>query len=75
MKAQVGNWFVVHGRTLDDPAREGVIVEVPHADGSPPYVVRWLDDDRVSLLFPGPDATLLPGAPHQRGGSVGAPGR
>ena len=67
MKAQVGNWLVVHGRNLDDPAREGLVVEVPHPDGSPPYLVRWLDDDRVSLVFPGPDATLLTSAPHHRG--------
>jgi hypothetical protein len=70
VKAQVGNWVVVHGRTLDDPVREGLVVEVPHPDGSPPYLVRWLDDDRTSLVFPGPDATLLPSTPHQRDGGM-----
>jgi hypothetical protein len=67
MQARPGNWLVVHGRHLDDPSREGLVVEVPHADGSPPYLVRWLDDDRVSLVFPGPDATLLSRAPHGGG--------
>jgi hypothetical protein len=66
VRAEVGNWLVIHGRNLDDPAREGVVVEVPHADGSPPYRVRWLDDDHVSMVFPGPDATVLPAAPHHR---------
>ena len=64
MNAVVGNWIVIHGRNLDDPVREGLVVEVPHPDGSPPYLVRWLDDDRVSMVFPGPDATLLHAAPH-----------
>ena len=70
MNAAVGNWLVVHGRTLDDPVREGLVVEVPHPDGSPPYLVRWLDDDRVSLVFPGPDAAVLQAAPHG-GGATG----
>jgi hypothetical protein len=26
------------------------------ADGAPPYVVRWSDSGRESLVFPGPDA-------------------
>ena len=39
-------------------ARRGLIVAVPHADGSPPFRVRWLDDERETLLFPPPDAQL-----------------
>ena len=65
MHAEVGNWLVVHGRTLDDRVREGQILEVPHPDGSPPYVVRWTDDDRQSLVFPGADTELLARAPHR----------
>lgn len=67
MKAEVGNWLVVHGRTLDDPVREGLVVGVPHPDGSPPYLVRWLDDDRESMYFPGSDATVLAAAPPHGG--------
>ena len=67
--AEVGNWLVVRGRTLDVPTREGQIVEVPHADGSPPYVVHWLDQDRLSTVFPGPDTTVSPVAPHAVGAS------
>jgi Domain of unknown function (DUF1918) len=62
--AEVGNWLVVHSRSLDTPVREGQIVEVPHADGSPPYVVHWLDQDRLSTVFPGPDTTVSLVAPH-----------
>jgi hypothetical protein len=38
--------------------RDGEIIEVRHADGSPPYVVRWDDTGRESLVFPGPDAVV-----------------
>jgi hypothetical protein len=59
----VGNWLLVHGRTLAEPVRAGQVVEVPHPDGSPPYLVHWLDDDRLSLVFPGSDAVVLSTAP------------
>ena len=64
MHAEVGNWIIVHGRTLDAPSREGRIDEVVHEDGSPPYLVHWLDDDHRSVVFPGPDATIVPERPH-----------
>ena len=43
---------------------QGEAVRVPHADGSPPYEVRWTDDERTSLVFPGSDTTIVPSAPH-----------
>jgi len=64
MHAQVGHWIVVHGRALDAPVREGRIDELLHPDGSPPYLVHWLDDDRRSVVFPGPDATITAERPH-----------
>ncbi|MGR6998946.1 DUF1918 domain-containing protein [Yinghuangia aomiensis] len=36
-------------------ARVGEVVEVRHPDGTPPYLVRWTDDDRETLFFPGPE--------------------
>ncbi len=49
MKARVGDQLVTddydHGRTC-------VIIGLHHADGSPPYVVRWRDG-HICLLFPG----------------------
>jgi hypothetical protein len=60
MQAKVGDWLVVHSRRVDDVVREAVILEVPHDDGSPPYVVRWLDDGRRTVVFPGPDARIRP---------------
>ncbi|MGY1633466.1 DUF1918 domain-containing protein [Geodermatophilus sp. SYSU D01186] len=64
MHARVGDWLAVYSSTVDAPVRRGQIVEVPHADGSPPYVVHWLDDERRSLVFPGPDAVVTTQAPH-----------
>jgi hypothetical protein len=61
--AEVGNWVVVRGRVLDQPVRAGRILQVPHPDGSPPYVVRWLDDERTSVVFPGSDAVITAGPP------------
>lgn len=73
MRARVGDWLVVHSRRVDDGDRKGLILEVAHPDGSPPYVVRWLDDDHSSVVFPGSDATVLPGtrhAPEPAGGAA-----
>jgi hypothetical protein len=64
VRARVGDWLAVYGRTLDAPVRHGQVVEVPHADGSPPYLVHWLDDGRRSLVFPGPDAVVTEHGPH-----------
>jgi hypothetical protein len=43
-----------------EPRRVGVIVAARHADGGPPYRVRWLDDGRTTLTFPGPESRVEP---------------
>ncbi|MGH3342006.1 MAG: DUF1918 domain-containing protein [Carbonactinosporaceae bacterium] len=53
MRAAVGDWLIVERARLGEPPREGQIVEVQHADGSPPYLVRWVDTERTSLVYPG----------------------
>jgi hypothetical protein len=58
MKARVGDRIVMEGTHVDDLRRVGVVVEVSHPDGSPPYRVRWTADDHESLVFPGPDARI-----------------
>ncbi|HEU5269389.1 MAG TPA: DUF1918 domain-containing protein [Jatrophihabitans sp.] len=60
MFARVGDWLVIESRSDGTHARRGEIVEVAHADGSPPYRVRW-NDEHVALVFPGPDAHVLSG--------------
>lgn len=56
MTGAVGDRLVVRSQHVDGPVRDGEIIEVKHADGSPPYLVRWSDTGHESLFFPGPDA-------------------
>ncbi|WP_354637206.1 DUF1918 domain-containing protein [Kitasatospora camelliae] len=58
MKASIGDRVIVEGTRPGTPRRDGRIVALHHADGSPPYDVLWSDNGRISLLFPGPDAHL-----------------
>ena len=58
MQAKVGDRLVVHGAHVDDPWRDGEILEVHGEDGGPPYLVRWDDTGRSTLLFPGPDCRI-----------------
>jgi hypothetical protein len=58
MRASVGDRLIVHGAHLDDPVRDGEILEVRGKNGEPPYVVRWSDTGHEGFIFPGPDATI-----------------
>ncbi len=60
MKAKVGDWLVVKGHTAEQHDQRAVITEVRSADGSPPYVVRWVTSGHVATVFPGPDAVVIP---------------
>ena len=59
MKANVGDWLVIKGTTIDRPDQRGLITEVHSSDGSPPYVVRWLETDHLATVFPGQDAVVV----------------
>jgi hypothetical protein len=59
MKANVGDWLVIKGRTTEHSDQRGVITEVHSSDGSPPYVVRWLATGHVATVVPGPDAIVV----------------
>lgn len=65
MKAHVGDRLVPDG----DVHRVGVIIGLRNADGSPPYVVKWLSDGHIALVFPGPYTRVERRAPS--GGSMG----
>jgi Domain of unknown function (DUF1918) len=56
MKANVGDRLITEGV---DGLRECLIIGLQHADGSPPYVVRWLADGHIALVFPGPYTRLV----------------
>jgi hypothetical protein len=58
MKAQVGDRLITEG---SDGHRTCVIISLHHADGSPPYVVRWLTDGHIALMFPDPYTKLVHG--------------
>jgi Domain of unknown function (DUF1918) len=64
MKAQPGDWLVVESMRTGEGRREGQIVGVDHQDGSPPYRVRWSDNNHETLVFPGPDGRVTHQAPH-----------
>jgi Domain of unknown function (DUF1918) len=62
MKAEVGDWLVMKGCIGDQPDQRGLVTEVHSDDGSPPYVVHWLDSGHVATVFPGPDAIIVTAA-------------
>jgi len=59
MKADVGDWLVIKGTTVDKHDQRGLIIDVRSADGTPPYVVRWLADGHEATVYPGPDAIVV----------------
>jgi hypothetical protein len=69
MKAQVGDRIILAGTRVDDPVRDGEVLEVKGPDGGAPYTVRW-SDGHTGLVYPGPGAimrvesgTAVPGSP------------
>jgi hypothetical protein len=56
MYARVGDRLVVS----DDPARSALIIGVPHQDGSPPYIVKWLADGHIAMVSPSAFARVVP---------------
>jgi len=58
MRAHLGDQLVIESPTTGANRRDGEIVGLHHADGTPPYDVRWSDTDEVTLVFPGSDAHI-----------------
>src|SRR5690606_42148116 len=63
MKAQAGDRIVVERPRDDLPARKGVVLKVQGDNGGPPYRVRWEDEGRETLVYPGSDARIEPRHP------------
>ena len=76
MGARVGDWIVVHGRTLDDPVREGRIDELLHADGvtALPGPLAGRRPAQRRLPRPGRGRHLRAAAPDGRGPGRSGPG-
>jgi hypothetical protein len=51
-------------RHVDDAVEQGVIIEVHGVDGDPPFLVRWEGNEHDSLVYPGPDARVIPHEAH-----------
>lgn len=68
MKANVGDWLVMKGTTTELSDKRGLITEVRSADGSPPYVVRWLDSEHEATVYPGSDAVVVTAAEQEVAG-------
>ena len=62
MRGHVGDWLVMKGTTVGRPDRRGLITEVHSSDGSPPFVVRWLDTGHEATVFPSSDARVVSAA-------------
>ncbi|GAA2029750.1 hypothetical protein GCM10009740_19270 [Terrabacter terrae] len=62
MRAQVGDRIILAAEHIDEPTRDGEVLEVRGADGGPPYVVRW-GDGHTGLIYPGPGSVLRVGTP------------
>jgi hypothetical protein len=65
MKAKVGDFLEIKGTTVEMSDQRGLITEVRSADGSPPYVVRWLSTDHIATVYPGPDAVVVTASEQQ----------
>ena len=58
MEAEVGDKIIIKSHKVGEPDRDCVVLELRHADGRPPYRVRWGDNGHESLFFPGADASV-----------------
>ncbi len=60
VRAQIGDQLVV------GPGRIGIVIGVPAADGSPPYVVKWLKDGHIALVQPDEYSRIVPAGANPR---------
>ncbi|GAA6525300.1 dsRBD fold-containing protein [Intrasporangium sp. DVR] len=78
MRARVGDRIILAAEHIDEPTRDGEILEIRGTDGAPPYLVRW-SNGHIGLIYPGPGAVLRIGATSAGGGpppaTVAAPPR
>jgi Domain of unknown function (DUF1918) len=55
MHARVGD------RLILGEDRIGEVVGIRSADGSPPYIIKWLKDGHIAMVFPDQYARIVPG--------------
>ena len=60
LRAEAGDRLVVNPDPVRGRAWDAEIIAVLGEDGRPPFVVRWFDSRRITLVVPGPDARVVP---------------
>ena len=60
VRAQVGDQLLVGTN------RMGVVIGVPAEDGSPPYIIKWLNDGHIAMVQPDRYARIIPATQHTR---------
>ncbi len=65
MKAKAGDWLIVHSHNDGGHIRKAEILRT-NPGGQTPFTVRWLDDDKESVVFPGPDAEIVAAAEQEQ---------
>ena len=50
----------------------GEVVGVPSADGSPPYIIKWLKDGHIAMVLPDQYSRIVPAGETVTGGSGAA---
>ncbi|WP_055481370.1 DUF1918 domain-containing protein [Sphaerimonospora mesophila] len=68
MHAAVGDRLLVRGAVVGEHDRQGEIIEVRGPGGEPPFMVRF-EDGHQALVYPGPDAVVVPAHGSTHGGS------
>jgi hypothetical protein len=56
MRAQIGDRLLVGY----DRQRTGLVIGVPREDGQPPYIIKWLSDGHIAMVFPDQYARIVP---------------
>jgi hypothetical protein len=69
MRAQVGDRLIPDG----DPDRIGLVIGLRNADGSPPYIIKWVSGGHIALVYPGPYARIVAGDPADGPEPAGTP--
>jgi hypothetical protein len=59
MEATIGDQIRIHGNTVGRADKTCEIIEIHGTRGEPPYLVRFADG-QTRLMFPGPDAVIVP---------------
>jgi Domain of unknown function (DUF1918) len=54
VRARIGDRLVV------GEGRIGEVVGVPSADGSPPYIIKWLKDGHIAMVLPDHYSRIVP---------------